>query len=83
MIWLVTYCEPGGAYETAPAAVVEADEADEAAAEGLRTILAEISDETCGECENAICGHLHVMPYDDIVSYDVRSLPVRRDEPRA
>lgn len=81
MIWLVTFCEPG-AYETTVATLVEADDADSAADEGLRTILAERPDETCGQCESGICRHVHALPYDDVVSYDVRSCPVRRDEPR-
>ena len=81
-MWLVTFCEPGGAYETSVATLVEACDADTAADAGLATILHELPDETCGHCESGICGHVHAMPYDDVVSYDVRSRPVRRDGAR-
>lgn len=80
MIWLVTHCEPGGAYETAWAIVVEAENADEAAEDGLRRLMIEVSGETCGQCESAVAAHVHVLPYDDVVSYDVRSMPVPREQ---
>jgi hypothetical protein len=79
VIWLVTHCEPGGAYETAHAIVVEAASADEAAEDGLGRLMIEASGETCDQCESAIASHLHVLPYDDVTSYDVRSMPVPRE----
>ena len=79
MIWLVTHCEPGSPYEAANAVVVEAATADDAASLGLDRLM-DLSGEVCGQCESAVAGHLHVLPYDDVVSYDVCSRPVAREQ---
>lgn len=76
--WLVTTCEPGVHAVAHAVVAIEADDEDAAAREGLVALSEEFSDESCGQCEMPIAGHVNVVPFV-ATRYVVRARPEREE----
>ena len=81
MKWLVTFVDDSGVYDVAEAVLVEADDPDDAAEQGLEALLENFHDTAC-QCEGPIADHVTVVPFDGAIFYDVPRTAVRRRDAR-
>jgi hypothetical protein len=77
MKWLVTFVDDSGAYNSGEAVLVDADDADEAATEGLDALLDAFHDTSC-QCEGPIADHVTVLPFEQAIHFDVVRTATRR-----